>query len=54
MKKIIVKNLGTCTALALSLAALLSAALPARGGTVYRPGLWQASLSGAANWTPAP
>ena len=51
MKKIIVKNLGTCTALALSLAALLSAALPARGGTVYRPGLWQASLSGAGNWT---
>ena len=34
-----------------SLLALASLALPARAGTVYRPGLWQASLSGAANWT---
>ena len=34
-----------------TLLALASLALPARAGTVYRPGLWQASLSGAANWT---
>ncbi len=45
------KTVGARAALALLLAALLSAALPARAGTVYRPGLWQASLSGAANWT---
>ncbi|MBQ3810464.1 MAG: hypothetical protein II839_06550 [Kiritimatiellae bacterium] len=51
MKKTATKNLRARAALALSLAALLSAALPARGGTVYRPGLWQASLSGAGNWT---
>ena len=34
-----------------SLLALASLASPARAGTVYRPGLWQASFSGSANWT---
>ena len=51
MKRTTMKNLGTRAALALPLAFLLSAALPARGGTFYRTGLWQASLSGANNWT---
>ena len=34
-----------------SLLALASLAPPASAGSVYRPGLWQASLSGASNWT---
>ncbi len=38
-------------ALLIVLVCVLSHSLPARGGTVYRPGLWQASLSGAGNWT---
>ena len=38
-------------ALLIVLVCVLSHSLPARGGTVYRPGLWQASLSGASNWT---
>ena len=38
-------------ALLIVLVCVLSHSLPARGGTVYRPGLWQASLSGSANWT---
>ena len=37
--------------LALAAAFLALLAIPATGGTVYRPGLWQASLSGAGNWT---
>ncbi len=50
MNKIARKTIGTRVALAVSVALLLPAALPVRAGTVYRPGLWQAPLSGDANW----